>query len=201
MSDPMDDLECVKCGHVHAACAAHNRAGQPCGRQPSEFQRVCALHGSRSPQALRAAAERKAADVVVQTYDADPESILAAQGLEPIADPLGELGRLAASATHFMNALAARVNALESIRFTDAKGTEQLASEIALYERSIDRTARLLDLLVKSGFEERRLVVDERIAGVFVTLIGKVLGRVEDLSPAQRAAIQGVLVEELKALE
>lgn len=195
-----DAITCPKCSKIHEHCTAHNRAGAPCGREPSEYQTVCTMHGGASPRALRAAAERKAHAVVTAAYDADDAAILAAQGLEPIADPLTELGRLAAQATHFMDALGSRVNALDSIRFTDAKGTEQLASEIALYERAMDRTARLLKLLVDSGFEERRLRIDEQTATAFSTVLTAVLARLQ-LTHEQRALVATVVPEELRAVQ
>ena len=138
--------------------------------------------------------------MVTHAYDADREAILAAQGMEPVADPLAELGRLAAQSTAFMDALGARVNALESIRFTDAKGSEQLASEISLYERAMDRTARLLKLLVDSGFEERKLKLDEQTAGLFVAAMQQVLARL-DLSPEQAVLVGTVVPEVLRGLE
>lgn len=158
------------------------------------------MHGGASPQALRAAARRQANAIAVQTYDADHEAILAAEGLEPIGDPLIELGKLAAASKHLMDALGARVNALDALRFTDAKGTEQLASEVSLYERAMDRTARLLQLLVAAGFEERRVKVDEQTAAQFTAVLNAVLSRL-DLAPEVRATVPGIVVEELKALE
>jgi hypothetical protein len=149
---------------------------------------------------LQAAAKREADSIVTETYDADPASILAAQGLEPVRDPLLELSKLAAEAVHWKEALGARVNALNELRFTDAKGTEQLASEVALYERALDRTARFLDLLVKSGFEERRLKLDEATGAAFTAVMRAVLDRL-DLTPAQREVVPGIVVEELGKLE
>ena len=195
-----DGLNCIKCGQTHSKCTAHNRQGKPCGRLPVVYQTVCDMHGGSSPRALRAAARREAAAVVTHAYDADRDAILAAQGMEPVADPLGELGRLAAQSTAFMDALGARVNALESIRFTDAKGSEQLASEISLYERAMDRTARLLKLLVDSGFEERKLKLDEQTAGLFVAAMQQVLARL-DLSPEQAVLVGTVVPEVLRGLD
>jgi hypothetical protein len=56
MSD--DPKTCNRCGQPHAQCTAHNRSGNPCGQKPQPGQRVCHLHGGRSPQAIAAADER-----------------------------------------------------------------------------------------------------------------------------------------------
>lgn len=138
--------------------------------------------------------------MVTAIYEADPESELAAQGVEPIRDPLLELSKLAAEAVHWKEALGARVNALTELATTSQLGVEQVASEVALYERALDRTAKFLDLLVRSGFEERRLKLDEATAEAFTQVLHAVLGRLA-LTPEQQAVVPGVVVEELRALD
>lgn len=195
-----DTVICQRCGELHEHCIAHNKRGGPCGRAPVEWQRVCDRHGGKSPQALQSAARRKASSVVTAIYEADPESELAAQGVEPIRDPLLELSKLAAEAVHWKEALGARVNALTELATTSQLGVEQVASEVALYERALDRTAKFLDLLVRSGFEERRLKLDEQTAQAFTQVLHAVLGRLA-LTPEQQAFVPGVVVEELRALD
>ena len=39
-------------------CGAHNRSGRQCGRRRMYGQRVCDVHGGKSPQALHKAAQR-----------------------------------------------------------------------------------------------------------------------------------------------
>ncbi len=57
-------VDCAKCGRPRArdtgkpTCAGHNRAGEPCKNGPLPGQRVCRMHGGRSPQA-KAAGERR----------------------------------------------------------------------------------------------------------------------------------------------
>lgn len=53
-----DPMPCDKCGEPHARCSAHTRAGKPCRQPAMDGQRVCRLHGGKSPRAL-AAAERR----------------------------------------------------------------------------------------------------------------------------------------------
>lgn len=76
--------------------------------------------------------------------------MLAHHGLTAVEDPLNELGRLASSSLAMTEALAERVNALRDIRY-DGTGPvgEQLRAEVQLYERFLDRSGRLLDVLAK----------------------------------------------------
>lgn len=66
-----DPMVCPKCGQAHERCTGHNRAGGPCGRHPMHEQRVCGLHGGKTPTALAAAERRgqeRAAREAVATY-------------------------------------------------------------------------------------------------------------------------------------
>lgn len=109
------------------------------------------------------------------------------------------LSRLAASSAHMMDALGQRVNALEEIRYEKDKGGEQVRTELKLYMQAMAQTGKFLDMLIKSGFEERRIKVDEATAGMFVTAMQRVLARLE-LSPEQAAMVGTIVPEELRAL-
>lgn len=195
-----DSLTCQRCGETHTQCAGHNREGKPCGRNPAEYQRVCDRHGGKSPQALKQAARRKAAAIVTQAYQAEEGTYLAAEGIEPIADPVLELGKLAAEAVHWKNMLGAKVNQLVDLVTTNKEGTEQLQAEITLYERAIDRTAKLLQLLIAAGFEERRVKIDEQTAHVFNTVMAAVLDKL-GLTQAQLEMAPALILQELNALD
>jgi hypothetical protein len=143
-------------------CTAHSsRTGHRCRQRPMAGGTVCQTHGGRAPQ-VRAAAARR---LVTERVTADAAAILAHEGVDPLADPVEALARLASEAQAFKLALAARVNDLSSVRFmASGAGTEQLRSEVALYERALDRTARFLEMLAKLGYEDRRTRVLERDA-------------------------------------
>ena len=78
--DPMrddDPKSCDECGRAHVtktgapSCHSHRRDGSPCGQPRMHEQRVCRLHGGKSPRALAAAERRgqeRAAREAVVTY-------------------------------------------------------------------------------------------------------------------------------------
>lgn len=126
------------------------------------------MHGGSSPQARAAAARRLAA----QAAEADARALLAHEGLEGVTDPVAALARLATEADAFRSALARRVNALQSVRYEDAKGAEQLRAEVGLYERALDRTARFVEALARLGYEQRRVRIEEVVAAFRVATAG-----------------------------
>lgn len=181
---------------MQAQCKATARTGAQCSNPPIRGATVCRMHGGSSP-AVKAAAARR---LEVAAVDADVAAVIASEGLEGVTNPLEALAKLATESLAMKTALAARVNALQEITTTSKLGVEGLKAEVALYERALDRTAKFLDLLAKSGFEERRLRIDEQTAGMFVTVMRKVLARL-DLTPAQQALVGTVVPDELRALD
>jgi hypothetical protein len=162
--------------------------------------KVCVRHGAKSPQAIKAAQERENRRIVTELYEADPQAAIAAYGTEAIVDPLDMLSRLAASAAHTMDAMGRRVNALEEIRYENDKGGEQIRGEVKLYLSAMAQTGKFLDMLIKSGFEERRIKLDEQTAQLFVTAMQRVLARLE-LTPEQTLLVGTVVPDVLRALD
>lgn len=187
---------CVECGQPHVtprggvACRGHvvyDRdsyvKGQkrkplpeprPCQRPPLTEQRVCAAHGGNAPQNRAAAA--------VRSTVADAQAALAHEGIGTVDDPLAEVNFLVLEAKALKLAFAARVNALDHIRYTGGlehdedgelrgTGTEQLRAEVAAYERQMDRQMRFLEVLLKHTTGGN---VDH--AKAMMTRIGEALG-------------------------
>lgn len=198
MTDTEDS--CPKCGKEHPWCSAHTRAGEPCMHTTIPAgSKVCKRHGGGSPQALKAAQERENRRIVTELYEADPQAAIAAYGVEGIQDPLDMLSRVTAGVLHTMDALGQRVNALERIRYESEAGGEQIRAELKLYMQAQAQAGKFLDMLIKSGFEERRIKLDEQTAQMFVTAMQRVFARLE-LTPEQTALVGVVVPEELRAL-
>lgn len=192
---------CTKCGQEHGACAAHSKqTGGPCGStEVLPGGTVCKAHGGHSPQAIKAAQERERRRIVTELYEADPQAAIAAYGAEGIQDPLDMLSRVTAGVLHTMDALGQRVNSLEEIRYENDNGGEQIRAELKLYMAAQAQAGKFLDMLIKSGFEERRIKLDEQTAQMFVTAMQRVLARLE-LTPEQTILVGTVVPEELRAL-
>lgn len=156
-------------------------------------QTICRMHGGKSPRAREAGLRRYAVEKAV----ADSEALLAHTAEEGITDPIKALQILATEALSMKDALAARVNALTSLRFEDDKGTEQLRSEVILYERALDRAAKFLDLLARSGFEEKRIMIAQREGQMIVELLRRVFSQI-NLTPEQETIVGEVVPRELK---
>jgi hypothetical protein len=178
-------------------CTARCKAtGERCRKYPMRGGRVCGSHGGAAGQVKAAAARRLA----VEKVEGEVKNALAFESLEGVTDPLQALSRLADEAMAMKEALAVRVNSLKQLRYSaSGSGAEQTRAELTLYERALDRTARFLDLLVKSGFEEKRIALDAARAAVLIQVLDRIFDRLE-LSDAQRVLIGTVVPQEFRAI-
>ena len=173
-------------------CRATTRAGRPCTNPPVNGAAVCRMHGGAAPQ-VKAAAERRLA---TRAVEADVAATLASEGLEGVSDPLEALALLASEALALKNALAARVNALTSITTTSKLGVESVKAELQLYEHALDRAARFLDLVAKSGLAERRVQLEREQSLLVYEFMQRVFHRIS-LTQEQRDLLPVVVPEEL----
>lgn len=161
-----------------------SRDGQPCTNYAMHGSTVCHAHGGKAPQTRRRAAERLAeqkARKLVDTYN---------PAADPVENPVAGLLQLAGEIRHFKDYLAGRVMEMrnEDWRRSDDKGAEQLRAEIALYERALDRTARVLGELIKLDLEARLVRISEQQGA----MLGEVIARSAD---ALLAAVVGAVDE------
>ncbi len=175
-------------------CRARTKRG-PCQAFPVRGATVCVAHGGRAPQ-VKAAAARRVAEAEVT---AAAERYARTAG--PVDDPLSALLAVAGEITGFKDYLAARVAELraESWRYAGATA-EQLRAEVGLYERALDRTARVLVDINRLGLEERRTALAESQGALIAGAMLRVLDAL-NLTAEQQAAAVEVMPRELRALE
>jgi hypothetical protein len=178
-------------------CQAHSkRTLEQCGRYPAPGFTTCRWHGAAAPQVKNAAKQR----VIIQEVREDAGAILAHEGIESMGDPLDELGKLASASQAMMEALGARVNYLKDVATMSADGKETIRVEVVLYERAIDRTAKLLEILVRAGFMERQVKIQEGTGEAVAMVLRRIFTRL-GLDERQQTLIATVVPEELRALE
>jgi hypothetical protein len=172
-------------------CAARTSRG-PCKKHPIRGAAVCRWHGGAAPQVKAAAARRVAAHEAL--------AALARRGVTPVGNPLAALAELAGEILAVKDVFRERAAQLgeETWRYEDAKGAEQLRAELALYERALDRSARVLEAIARLKIDERLAAVTEQQGQTLAAVVVAVLERL-DLGE-QAARVRELVAAELERL-
>lgn len=176
-----------------ARCGAKCRDGGTCTQRPMLGQTRCRLHGAKAPNSLRAGRRRLAEQQAVKAVKR------AGVDVEAVADPVALLRELAAEAVALKEFFAERLAALEELRYRSGSG-EQLRSEVALYERSLERAQKFAADLARLGISERSVRVDEARVILLVAVLERVLASPTlALDLGRQAEARTLLIEELRA--
>jgi hypothetical protein len=207
-------VTCGRCGQEHIATAGHaagvgrpcightngedgNGPFGPCRKQAMRGQDICASHGGKSPQALKAAAERlrreeaenylrKLGELVIT--DVDPGEQL----LELIAITAAEV-RWFRSRVYDIDAADLVWGKTKHATGGQNKGDTYEASKnawLALYHERADKLAALCAEAIKIGLKEREVRLAEQQADLIVKLLEGVLGDLgHDLADPNTAAV------------
>lgn len=143
------------------------QTGKPCQLFPVPGATVCRFHGGGAPQ-VRAAARRRLAQQ-------EAAASLAEVGVYPVTNPVEAFADLVSEVVALKDHFADRVAQLESLRYTSTWNTEQMRTEVALYERALDRSGRLLAQWVSLGLETRRVEMSQQVADQVSALISALL--------------------------
>lgn len=155
-------------------CSATAKStGVRCTRPVVPGAQVCRFHGGAARQ-VKAAAERNVTEARIRRS-------LAGMGADPVQNPYAELQRLAGQVVSWKDTLANIVDSMSGAaecpecgasvpgagewRYAaDGAGTEQLRSELALFERALDRCGNTLGMIAKLNIDERMAQISERQA-------------------------------------
>ncbi|MBY8341824.1 hypothetical protein JYK17_17480 [Streptomyces sp. KC 17012] len=181
-------------------CTAHKKGkdgkqGERCKAWALKGQKVCRVHGGKAPQNL-AAGERRVAE---EQLEAETRRALAVLDVPPVDNPLTALSELAGQVIAWKDALADRVNELHHIRYTDDKRAEQLRSEVALYERAMDRCVNVLGTIGRLRIDDRLAAISEQQATVVIGAIEAALAHAGVTGKAASAA-KAVAARHLRAV-
>lgn len=117
---------------------------------------------------------------------------LARLDLPPVNDPLTALADIAGQVVGFKDVVADRVNALSAIRFTDDKGAEQLRSEVALFERALDRCEKFLTSMARLNIDERLAAIEQQKVDMVTAALSAALAELGLTEDQQREASDGI---------
>lgn len=176
-------------------CSARRSNGEPCKRPPIRGGTVCASHGGRAP-AVRAAADRRLAEAEATREVA---RMTDARGPLRLPDVYRELLSTAGAAVAWQSVLRDRVEALSDYSATSGMGAEQVRADVVLFERAMDRTAKVLELVARLDLDTRLSNISKRDADILVDLVERAK-TVAGLSPEQSATFNAHMAEELRKL-
>ena len=170
-----------------AKCEAKSkRSGERCRVDAVRGETRCYHHLGKSFAIVKAERDAKA---VARRLMPNPEDI------RPLEDPLGALNDLAAEALAWKTAVSELVADLKAdIRYRSKSG-EQLRAEVALFERALDRAAKILVDIGRLDIDSRLASISQeqalRLELVLITVLAKfgVSGRDPEVRQAVAAAI------------
>ena len=200
----MGERECVKCGRADCGkhCLAKRRQGDGWCQLDAGWGTDhvgvgrCKLHGgsTTSHTNSRRVVEAKAAKELAQL------------GYEPVEDPIGEMLDLAGRFKALEGWLATKVAELDDKGHLRYEGhgqasSEQLRAEVAMWERMLDRFARVLEALARLNLEERRIRLSEAQTELLAKVIDATLADpVLALSADQRRAAPAAIARHIDAV-
>lgn len=178
-------------------CTARSkRSGERCKRAAIVGGTVCSAHGGKAP-AVAAKALQRVAAAEAQAF---VEAQVGARGPMSLGEVYRELLRTAALAVEWRNILEAKVAELQQWRYQAAgPGTEQIRAEITLFERAMDRAAKVLELVARLDIDARATALNERQGQLVVALLYRVFEALE-LTPEQRAKVPQVVPNEIRRI-
>lgn len=175
--------------------ASSKQSGKRCQKPASPGSMVCAAHGSKAPQARRAAQERVVEQEARRTFGRLEEVAT------PIDNPLEALAGLAGEVVAWKDFCAGRIADLERLGTQDFKGAEQIDAVVALFERAMDRCVSTMTAIARLNIDERLAAVSEAQQQLMAELFRDLLGDEElGLTEKQREAAPHVLARHLSAL-
>lgn len=176
-------------------CRATNRAGEQCGRPPMRGGHVCASHGGKTPRAL-AAAERRLAEEEATRQVA---RLQGTRGSLTLPDVYRELLSTAGLAVAWQDVLRTRVEALEDYSTVNGLGSPVVRADVQLFERAMDRAAKVLELVGRLDLDSRLARITEDQGRQVAGILNRAMDA-GDLTPEQRAAMSVELAREIRRL-
>lgn len=176
-------------------CAGHSRrTGEPCGLPPINGATVCYWHGGAAKRARKNAKIREAQKALRKLENIS--EIGDAPPMQSIREVYEELFAVAGAARAWRTILTARISELNDFGYRGVTA-EQVRADVQLFEKSLDRSAKIGEIIAKLNLEERKQALDQRTAETFHQVLNRALDRLE-LTDQQRETVPSVIATVLK---
>jgi hypothetical protein len=117
------------------------------------------------------------AEVIKAEFVADREArrLLGQLGVSAVDNPLEALRDQAAEILAWQSVCKAMLGGLDQVRYKAAGSGEQLRAEVGMWERALDRSAKVLEALVRLGIEDRLVRLADKQAALMTDALGWLL--------------------------
>ena len=178
-------------------CTATSRSGERCKRAAIVGGRVCAMHGGKIP-AVIAKARQRVAHEEAAAYVRHEAQARGPMTLGEVYEELLKTARLTVQWRDLLERVLADMKG--DWRYTAfGAGTEQLRSEVALFERAMTRSAKVLELVARLDIDARATALSARQGELVASAVQRIIEGL-DLTPAQLARVPQVVPAELRRI-
>lgn len=158
---------------------------------------ACKFHGGLAPNTVFKSIRRATLSNVTKINE-----VVEGQVIFP-DNPFDTLNQTLIETRQFKELVERKINEMgtdqESWRYQDKAGSEQLRSEIALYERALDRMIRAATALSKLNLEERFVKLSEQQAASMIYIINETFKRT-GMTDEQRELARNFVTEIIKEM-
>lgn len=172
-------------------CGARKRQGEGDCKRPAGWgtdhpgEGQCKLHGGSTHGRTAAAHIRQA--------EREAAAELARLDVAPVADPLTELAKLAGQVIAWRDSMADQVNKLTTLGYENDKTGEQLRTDVALFERAMDRCISVLGTMARLKIDERLVNIEKARVDFVADALAATLTELELDPDARQRAIDGLV--------
>lgn len=142
---------------------------------------VCHKHGGKLPPVRKAAVK----NVTEAKVRREIESMRDVPQMTGVGDIYTELLEVASMCRQWRLLLGDRVSYLNNLGYSSLESGEQIRADVLLFERSLERSAKVGEALARLNLDERKAALDERTAAQLGLCIQAILNDL-DLTPEQR---------------
>lgn len=172
-------------------CGARKRQGDGTCKRPAGWgtdhpgEGQCKLHGGSTHGRTAAANIRQA--------EREAFAELARMNVPPVTDALTELARLAGQVIAWRDSMAEQVNKLTTLGYENDKTGEQLRTDVALFERAMDRCINVLGTIARLKIDERLVNIEKARVDLVADALAATLAELELDPDARQRATDGLV--------